>query len=80
MSNSAFPIPFLVQDRDGSYSLESDGGLTKRELFTLHIAAAMIGTSNGNCMGGLEGYESIMAKHACTIAAALLAELEKQNA
>lgn len=75
---SAFPIPRLIQDRDGCYSLDSDGGLTKRELFA---AMAMQGlcSSIGDAPRDAGGWISRAAMRSTWLADALLAELAKEQ-
>jgi hypothetical protein len=41
---SAFPVLSLLQDRDGNYSLDQEGGLTKRELFAAMAMQGMMST------------------------------------
>ncbi len=66
----AHPDRRLIQDRDDSYSLESEGGLTKRELFA---AMAMQGLMESD----VDGLWPAFAQSAVRAADALLAELAK---
>lgn len=85
---SAFPIPRLIQDRDGCYSLDSEGGLTKRELFAALSLHAQISAMSSREMihsvvmagqrHGLEA-EQYLAREAVKQADILLAELTKEQ-
>lgn len=72
---NAFPIPDLIQDRNGDYSLHCEGGLTKRELFA---AMAMQGALGGAPGSHLHPYN--LANESVMYADALLAELAKESA
>ncbi len=67
----AHPDRRLIQDRDDSYSLESEGGLTKRELFA---AMAMQGRIQ---RGGFADHAEL-AERAVADADALIAALDQQ--
>jgi hypothetical protein len=86
---SAFPVLSLLQDRDGDYRLDQEGGLTKRELFA---AMAMQGltasdgffkdealkaTAKHLGIAGPSTVAVILAKTSVEFADALLAALEK---
>ena len=44
---SAFPVLSLLQDRDGNYSLDQGGGLTKRELFAAMAMQGLLANPEG---------------------------------
>ena len=72
---SAFPILSLLQNRDGDYSLEQEGGLTKRELFAAMAMQGYLANPNVDPDTAVKAY----AKHSVTYADALIAALEKTN-
>lgn len=47
---NAFPIPELIQDREGNYSLHCEGGLTNREIFAAIFLHASISICNTETM------------------------------
>lgn len=75
---NAFPIPELIQDRNGDYSLHCEGGLTKRELFAAMAMQGML--SNPAICDMTSGEASQVALWANQCADALLTELAKESA
>lgn len=78
---NAFPIPELIQDRNGDYSLHCEGGLTKRELFAaMAMQGALAAHTDMNGMRGYEGWREEFSRESIRFADALLAELAKDGA
>ena len=77
-NESAYPVQTQsFPARDGDYTVhESIGGLTKREAFAMAAMQALIGTAEGPCLAGLDGFEPYTAQAACRMADAMLAALE----
>ena len=76
---SAFPILSLLQSRDGDYSLEQEGGLTKRELFAAMVFQQFL---HGAVLPpGFDASEQLKlaAQRSIECADALIAALEKTN-
>lgn len=62
----AFPCEYEGSTRSDAY------GMTLRDYFAAKAMQAMITTSNGPCLNGLEGYESHTASAAYRISDAML--------
>ena len=83
---SAFPILSLLQNRDGDYSLEQEGGLTKRELFAAMAMQGLLSNPSGPYQSSdMCGWRLVNCTHhqlameCIDMACALLEELEKTN-
>ena len=68
----AMPTPYMDQNSNGGALYCDDTGLTKREMFAMHIAGHMVSRT-----AGYDEYVKSKMKTAVEYANALLAELEK---
>ena len=70
MKNSDMPAMTIELSGFGMYAPEAHHGLTKREMFAMHIMAGL--AADSECVGNAE----VIARCAVNLADALLAELE----